>query len=84
MDYYKDKTILVTGGAGSIGSEIVRKLSTLEPSVIRAFDNDETALFNLSSQVDGKQLIVRPLYGDIGDQYFKISTFLCNRFGNFN
>jgi len=67
MDYYKDKTILVTGGAGSIGSEIVRKLSTLEPSVIRAFDNDETALFNLSSQVDGKQLIVRPLYGDIGD-----------------
>ena len=67
MNYYKDKTILVTGGAGSIGSEIVRKLSTLGPSVIRAFDNDETALFNLTSQVDGKQLIVRPLYGDIGD-----------------
>jgi len=67
MDFYKDKKILVTGGAGSIGSEIVRKLSTLEPSVIRAFDNDETALFNLTSQVDGKQLIVRPLYGDIGD-----------------
>ncbi|MCK4270314.1 MAG: polysaccharide biosynthesis protein [Methanogenium sp.] len=68
MGYYKGKTILVTGGAGSIGSEIVRKLSTLEPSVIRAFDNDETALFNLTSQLDDKQLIVRPLYGDIGDE----------------
>ena len=68
MGYYKGKTILVTGGAGSIGSESVRKLSTLEPSVIRAFDNDETALFNLTSQLDDKQLIVRPLYGDIGDE----------------
>ncbi|MDE4907296.1 polysaccharide biosynthesis protein [Methanogenium marinum] len=67
-DYYRDKIILVTGGAGSIGSEIVRKLSLLGPSVIRALDNDETALFNLTSQMDSQQQIVRPLYGDIGDE----------------
>jgi FlaA1/EpsC-like NDP-sugar epimerase len=68
MNYYKDKTILVTGGAGSIGSEIARKLSTLEPSVIRIFDNDETALFNITTKIDPDQKVLRPLYGDIGDK----------------
>lgn len=67
MNYYKDKTILVTGGAGSIGSEIVRKILDSEPKVIRVFDNDETALFNVSSRIDPSQNILRPLYGDIGD-----------------
>ncbi|UUX92254.1 UDP-N-acetylglucosamine 4,6-dehydratase family protein [Methanoplanus endosymbiosus] len=67
MNFYKDKTILVTGGAGSIGSEIVRKISELEPKVIRVFDNDETALFNVSTKVDPSQRILRPLYGDIGN-----------------
>ena len=29
IDYFKDKTIMVTGGAGSIGSEIVKQLTFL-------------------------------------------------------
>ena len=40
---FQDKSILVTGGTGSIGSEIVRKLLQCEPRVVRVLSNDETA-----------------------------------------
>ena len=32
--FYEDKTILVTGGVGSIGSEIVRKILEFNPKVV--------------------------------------------------
>ena len=44
IDDYKNKTILVTGAAGSIGSEIVRQLSKCEPTSIVMVDINESAL----------------------------------------
>ncbi|HNP67007.1 MAG TPA: nucleoside-diphosphate sugar epimerase/dehydratase [Aequorivita sp.] len=41
------KTILVTGGAGSIGSEIVRQLSLFNPRKIVVLDNAESALYEM-------------------------------------
>lgn len=41
------KTILVTGASGSIGSEIVRQLSTFSPANIICFDQAETPLNSL-------------------------------------
>ncbi len=38
------KTILVTGGAGSIGSELVRQIAELSPRKLIALDNAESAL----------------------------------------
>jgi FlaA1/EpsC-like NDP-sugar epimerase len=42
-----DKTILVTGGAGSIGSEIVRQLAAFNPKLVLILDQAETPLHNL-------------------------------------
>ena len=42
-----DKTILVTGATGSIGSEIVRQLARLEPQLIVLFDIAETPMHEL-------------------------------------
>ena len=42
-----DKAILVTGAAGSIGSEIVRQILRLEPKKIIALDWDENELYLL-------------------------------------
>lgn len=42
-----DKTILVTGATGSIGSEIVRQLARLEPQQIVLFDIAETPMHEL-------------------------------------
>jgi FlaA1/EpsC-like NDP-sugar epimerase len=41
----KGKRILVTGAAGSIGSEIVRQLADFSPSAIVLVDSGETALY---------------------------------------
>ena len=46
-NYYKDKTILVTGGGGSIGSELVRQLITLPVKKVMALDNSESAIHSL-------------------------------------
>ncbi|MDC1081244.1 polysaccharide biosynthesis protein, partial [Flavobacteriaceae bacterium] len=41
---YQDKTILVTGAAGSIGSEIVNQLLKFKPHKIILLDQAETPL----------------------------------------
>ncbi len=40
------KTVLVTGGAGSIGGEIVRQVALLEPMQIVILDQSETPLYD--------------------------------------
>jgi FlaA1/EpsC-like NDP-sugar epimerase len=51
----KDKTILITGAAGSIGSEIVRQVLSFNPKRIIIVDQAETPLHNLS--LETKSLI---------------------------
>ena len=48
---FKDKNILVTGGTGSIGRDIVTTLLEYEPKVIRIYDNNENALFHLRQEL---------------------------------
>lgn len=48
---YYDKKILITGGAGSIGSEIIRQLIKFKPSEILILDNSETPMFDLKSEL---------------------------------
>jgi len=43
----EDKTILVTGGAGSIGSEIIRQLALFNPRQIVVLDNAESPLYEM-------------------------------------
>jgi len=47
----KSKTILVTGAAGSIGSEIVRQLNIIHPEKILALDISESGLYNLEAEL---------------------------------
>lgn len=47
----RDRIVLVTGGAGSIGSELCRQLVTLGPAKVIALDNNETALFHLVNEL---------------------------------
>jgi len=65
-NFYNNKKVLVTGGVGSIGSNLVRKLLTLNPATIRVFDNNETGLFDLEQELRTNK--IRTLLGDIRDQ----------------
>jgi len=64
-EFYAGKTLLVTGGAGSIGSEIVRKVIQYKPKVVRVFDNNETGLLELQQELQSENL--RLFVGDIRD-----------------
>jgi len=64
--FYQDKTILVSGGAGSIGSAIVRKILEFEPKTVRALDINETGLFELEQSLKSQKL--RLFIGDIRDR----------------
>ena len=46
-----NKVVLVTGGAGSIGSEIVRQVVQYNPKTLIVLDQAETPLHNLSLEV---------------------------------
>jgi len=59
----KNKVILITGGAGSIGSSLTKTLLDYPVKSIRVFDNNEHALFKLSHSLDDSR--VQPLLGDI-------------------
>ena len=45
------KTILITGGAGSIGSEIVRQVSLFAPDIIVVLDQAETPLYDIEMEM---------------------------------
>jgi len=45
------KNVLVTGGAGSIGSEIVRQVSQFSPSLIVVLDQAESPLYELELEL---------------------------------
>ncbi len=60
------KTILITGGAGSIGSSLARKLLQYNPKTVRLLDINETGLFDLKRELDTDK--IRLLIGDIRDR----------------
>ena len=46
-----DRTVLITGAAGSIGSELSRILVTLKPRRLVLVDNNESGLFDIAAQL---------------------------------
>jgi FlaA1/EpsC-like NDP-sugar epimerase len=54
------RRVLVTGGGGSIGSEIARQVAGYAPSRLLVLDHDETHLFDVASTLppDSTQLLI--------------------------
>jgi len=68
MNLFKNKDIMVTGGCGSIGSEIVRQLLKFEPKRIRVLDNHESGHFFLNQRIKTTKVQITNLLGDIRDR----------------
>ena len=49
--YYKDKVVLITGGGGSIGSELCRQLAKMEPKKIIILDIYENGAYNVQQEL---------------------------------
>ncbi|MFH1656249.1 MAG: nucleoside-diphosphate sugar epimerase/dehydratase [Candidatus Nealsonbacteria bacterium] len=69
-DFIKGKKILITGSAGSIGSELSRQVAKFKPSQLLLLDQDETGIFNISEELKDKfdNLDIKSLIVDIRDK----------------
>ncbi|MFA6519677.1 MAG: polysaccharide biosynthesis protein [Candidatus Paceibacterota bacterium] len=64
---FDGKIILVTGGTGSIGSEIVRQLRMTNVAQIRIYSRDEHKQYELRQEL-GEDMRLRYLIGDVRDK----------------
>ena len=84
LENASEKTLLVTGAGGSIGSEIVRQLLGNKPKSIILFDVSEYNLFNVERECNAIKLSkniqtnIIPVLGDIRDK--KNLNFLFKKF----
>ena len=67
VENFGGKTVLVTGAAGSIGSELCRQLASFGPKKLVLFDNGETPMHNLRLELEEryKDLDFVPVIGDV-------------------
>jgi len=65
---FREKRILITGGTGSIGRALTKKLLQYQPAVVRVFSNDENAQFELEQELQEYGERLRFLVGDIRDK----------------
>ncbi|MBV2223235.1 MAG: polysaccharide biosynthesis protein [Cloacibacterium sp.] len=71
MKRHFEKAVLVTGGAGSIGSEIVRQVAQFKPSLIVVLDQAETPLHEIKLEMEEKfpDINFKFVLGDISNKH---------------
>ncbi|MGD1213723.1 MAG: nucleoside-diphosphate sugar epimerase/dehydratase [Terriglobales bacterium] len=50
-EHIRDRVVMVTGAAGSIGSELCRQIRTYRPKLLLCLDQNETGIFHLQHQL---------------------------------
>jgi FlaA1/EpsC-like NDP-sugar epimerase len=50
-EHIRDRVVMVTGAAGSIGSELCRQIQTYKPKLLVCLDQNETGIFHLQHQL---------------------------------
>ena len=67
---FNNKVVMVTGAAGSIGSELCRQLATFGVKQLILFDNAETPLHNIRLELEDNfpELNFAPIIGDVREK----------------
>lgn len=69
-EFLTDKTVMVTGAGGSIGSELVRQIIDYRPKVVLLVERAEFLLFNITRELEALVGLGKfvPLIADVGDE----------------
>lgn len=69
-NFISKKRVLITGAAGSIGSELSRQVAKFNPSLLLILDQDETGIFQISEEIKERfpRLNSSAIIGDICDK----------------
>jgi len=70
-DYYRDKSVLVTGGGGSIGSELCRQIAALSPRHLVILDIYENNAYDIQQELThkyGKALSLDTVIASVRDK----------------
>tara|TARA_B110001454_G_scaffold145749_1_gene135253 strand:- start:514 stop:1518 length:1005 start_codon:yes stop_codon:yes gene_type:complete len=64
-----NKNILITGGTGSFGRQIILELMNLKPKTIKIFSRDEDKQYSMQQELSGKPILkkIEFLIGDVRD-----------------
>ncbi len=52
--YLKHKTVLITGGGGSIGAELMRQVASFDPRTLIVFDVSEDNVYQINREIKNK------------------------------
>ncbi len=69
-DFIHDKTVLVTGGGGSIGSELANQIASFDPALLVLYDIYENGVYELQQELIaryGRKLNLKVLIGSVRD-----------------
>ncbi len=64
---FQNKTILVTGGTGSVGLGLIKQLIKCKPKHIRIFSNDENSIVEIKELI-GEDKMFQFMVGDVRDK----------------
>jgi FlaA1/EpsC-like NDP-sugar epimerase len=75
----ENNTVLVTGAAGSIGSELCRQLCHCGLKKLILFDSAETPMYNLRLELEETypEVVLHPVIGDVRNRERMKSVFEC-------
>lgn len=75
--YLTDKVVLITGGGGSIGSELTRQVTKFKPKTIVIFEASEENLYNIQMELLHEYGLsnVVPVLGKVQDHKLLVNVF---------
>lgn len=79
LSLMSNKKVMVTGGGGTIGGELVRQISNHNPSLVIVIDNSEFNLYNITKELSSRNIMYKTYICDVRNNKKIDAIFAENR-----